>query len=103
MIAKKQKIYTVDVEGNKREINHAVKEKSKEDYTALAKYSSIGYYLVTPLLLGVAGGIALDNFLHTKPVFTVCLIFVGTIATFYNLFKLVNEGRTPRATHKHQS
>ena len=102
MIPQKRKIYTVDTEGNKREIDHTVKEKKTDDYTALAKYSSIGYYLVTPLLLGVAGGIGLDNFLHTKPLFTVCLIFLGTIATFYNLFKLVNEGRTPRASHKHQ-
>ena len=103
MIAKKQKIFTVDTEGNRKEITHTVKEKKQEDYATLAKYSSIGYYLVTPLLLGVAGGIGLDNLLHTKPLFTVCLIFLGTVVTFYNLYKLVNEGRTSGPPYKHQS
>lgn len=103
MMAKKQKIFTVDTEGNRKEITRTVKENKQEDYIALAKYSNIGYYLVTPLLLGVAAGIGLDNLLHTKPLFTVCLIFLGTIATFYNLYKLVNEGRTSRTSHKHQS
>lgn len=54
----------------------------------LEKYINIGYYLLIPLLLGVFLGLIIDNFLHTKPLFTIVLIIGGTVFTFYNLFKL---------------
>lgn len=53
----------------------------------LEKHINIGYYLVTPLLLGVFLGLAVDKFLKTKPVFTIFFIIIGTASTFYNLYK----------------
>lgn len=63
----------------------------KEDIMLLAKYSSMGYYLITPLLLGVFIGFGLDTFFTTKPFFIVSGIVFGSISTFYNLFKLIKE------------
>lgn len=68
-------------------------EKQKEIKNAhsnflLAKYIGIGYYLGAPLLIGVFLGLAVDHFLKTKPLFIIIFIIIGTIGTFYNLFKL---------------
>ena len=53
----------------------------------LAKYAGIGYYVGAPLLLGVFLGLLIDNFFKTKPLFIIIFIIIGTIGTFYNLFK----------------
>lgn len=63
----------------------------KQESFALAKYSSLGYYLVIPLLGGVFLGLFIDKTLHIKPFGIVCGILIGTIATFYNLIKLTKE------------
>lgn len=73
--------------------------KKKEDFKRdekglnllLAKSLNIGYYLIAPLLLGVFFGLLIDQYLKTKPLFTLLLIFFGFIATFYNLIKLKRE------------
>lgn len=100
MISKK-KIYSIDKVGNKKEIEYEVKKKKKEDLSEMVRYSSIGYYLITPLLIAICGGLWIDDYLRTRPLFTVVFIIIGTIATFYNLFKLVNEGRSTRPPYKH--
>lgn len=55
------------------------------------KYANIGFYLVTPLLVGVFLGVALDNWLHTSPLFIIVLIVLGSISSFYNLYKLTKD------------
>lgn len=60
----------------------------KEDNLLLANSLNIGYYLITPLLIGVFFGVVVDRFFDTKPLFTVSLIVCGVIGTFYNLAKL---------------
>lgn len=57
----------------------------------LAKSLNIGYYLLTPLLVGVFLGIALDKIFQTKGVFVISLIVLGAISSFYNLYKLTKE------------
>lgn len=68
------------------------KRKKKESSNfLLAKYANVGYYVVTPLLVGVFLGLGLDAYFRTKPVFTVTLIILGTVSVFYNLFKLTKD------------
>lgn len=70
------------------------KEKRKEQeklYKTLAKYTGVGYYLVTPLLVGVFLGLSIDSYLHIQPRFTIFGLILGTISTMYNLYKLVKE------------
>lgn len=57
----------------------------------LAKSLNIGYYLITPLLVGVFLGLFLDDLFETNGIFVTSLIILGTISTFYNLYKLTKE------------
>ncbi|OGK17678.1 hypothetical protein A3D80_04505 [Candidatus Roizmanbacteria bacterium RIFCSPHIGHO2_02_FULL_40_13b] len=63
----------------------------KKTNLLLAKSLNIGYYLLTPLLVGVFLGLFLDNTFKTKGVFVIILIILGTVSTFYNLYKLTKE------------
>jgi len=68
--------------------NNKEKDKNKENIL-LARYANAGFYIITPLLLGVFIGIYLDRLFNTKPIFVLTLIILGTVASFYNIFKLV--------------
>ncbi len=63
----------------------------KNSVSPLAKYASIGYYLVTPLLLGVFLGVTADTYFKTKPILTLIGIFGGVALTFYNLIKTTRD------------
>lgn len=67
----------------------AIEEKSEE--SSYAEYFNLGFYLVIPLLVGVFGGILLDNWFQTKPIFTITLILFGSTASFYNLIRLTKK------------
>lgn len=56
----------------------------------LAKYFNIGYYLVTPLVIGVFLGFILRGITRVEG-FVVGGIVFGAMGTFYNLFKLTKE------------
>ena len=56
----------------------------------LAKYSNIGYYLLTPLLIGVFLGLYLDGRFSTHYL-TVIGILIGGIGSIYNLIRLINQ------------
>lgn len=57
-------------------------------FSSLAKYAGLGYYLVTPLLIGVFLGLVVDHFLQTQPICILIGIFLGVGVTFYNLINL---------------
>lgn len=67
-----------------------IKKTSKMDSLTLANYSSIGYYLITPLILGLILGLYIDK-LTGRSIFVVIGIIVGAIVTFYNLFRLLKQ------------
>lgn len=63
-------------------------KKIKTDHLLIAKYSSIGYYLITPILTGVFLGLYLKGRLGTDyPV--VIGIVIGTIGSIYNLLRTI--------------
>jgi F0F1-type ATP synthase assembly protein I len=66
-------------------------KSSQNDTLLIAKYSSIGYYLVTPLLLGVFLGLWVDAYFHSKPLFTLVGIAIGFISAAYSLYKLIKD------------
>jgi F0F1-type ATP synthase assembly protein I len=76
------KNYNISYDKNKRE------KKDSDSNLSLAKYLNLGYYLVTPLLIGVFFGLYIDNKLNSKGKLVLIFIIIGTIATFYNLYKL---------------
>ena len=66
-----------------------VKTRKKSNFQ-LANYLNIGYYLVTPLVLGVFLGVAIDRSLKTK-FWTLALILFGFAASIYNLYRLTKK------------
>lgn len=90
-IKKGKEIYSLDLEGNIRKIA-AIKEKKRQEPRKKSVdlgYLNIGYYLVTPIVAGVFLGLGIDYWLKTKPFFVVLFLFLGTLGSFYNLFKLL--------------
>jgi len=83
--------FEIDKRGNlkKTDRNFDKKPKAKKDFFSEYININVGYSLVTPILLGVIIGLTLDSKFHSKPVFTVFFIFLGTVSSFYNLFKLI--------------
>lgn len=79
--------------GKDFEIKRSVKDRkfTKNNNFLIAKYINIGYYLISPIILGVLFGVFIDIKFGTKPRFTLFLIFLGSISTFYNLWKLIKE------------
>lgn len=54
-------------------------------------FYNLGIYFITPLLLGVFLGYQFDRWFKTKPIFILLFILLGTIASFYNLLRLIKE------------
>lgn len=74
---------------NLNQENKAIKNRrlnEKEKYH-LAKYFSIGYYLLTPLLVGVFLGLYIDKKFGFRYFVLVGIVF-GLVSTFYNLYRL---------------
>jgi len=87
----KRNYFEIDRRGNLKKTgrNFDKKPKAKKDFFSEYININVGYSLVTPILIGVIIGLALDNKFNSKPFFTVFFIFLGTVSSFYNLFKLI--------------
>lgn len=81
--------FEIDIAGNLKSIDRGLKVKQKLDNKDLGSYMNLGFYIITPLLVGVFLGFWADNVLKTKPIVTLLGIVIGTIATFYNLIKII--------------
>ena len=66
-----------------------IKIKKKGDWIKDISIMNVGYYIITPIILGVFCGILIDNYFNTKPMFFLILLLFGTIGGFYNLFRLI--------------
>lgn len=66
------------------------RKQDKPNNLLLAKYFNIGYYLITPLIIGVFLGFFLSRVTKIEG-FVIAGIIIGAIGTFYNLFKLTQE------------
>lgn len=68
-----------------KETNKNQKKKALNNY---AKYSSIAFQMLFIILLGVFGGVKLDEWLNLSyPVFTVILSIVSVILAIYYVVK----------------
>jgi len=87
----KHSYFEIDKGGELKETSQDLKKnpETKKNFFTDSVYMNIGYNLVTPILLGVIIGLALDSRFHSKPVFTVFFIFIGMVSSFYNLFRLI--------------
>lgn len=63
-------------------------KKKKKYLDSYARYSSIGFQMLAIILIGVFGGIKLDQWLHLDlPVFTVVLSILSVILAIYYAVK----------------
>jgi F0F1-type ATP synthase assembly protein I len=62
-------------------------EKTAKSLSNYAKYSSLAFQMIAIILIGVFGGIKLDQWLNLKfPLFTVVLSLVATgLAVYYGI------------------
>jgi ATP synthase protein I len=93
----KKSFYKIGHDLRIKKVNEELKIKPKEspkessNPILLAKSLNIGYYLITPLLIGVFFGYWLDNIFKTRPLFLLMFFLIGTVGSFYNLWKLTKE------------
>ena len=55
------------------------------------KYSSIGFQMIAIMVAGVFGGIYLDKWLHSKPIFTIVLSLISVALSMYYTIKDVSK------------
>lgn len=63
-------------------------EDKRELFKSLGFLSSIGISLVASILIGLAMGYYLDQWLDTKPLFTLVMLAMGIISGFRNVYIL---------------
>lgn len=68
-------------------ISQPKNQTKKTNNFTLVNAGSVGYYIITPLVVGVFLGFTIDKKIGTH-FFIVLGIFLGAIGAFYNLFRL---------------
>lgn len=66
------------------------------DLHAIGIASSLGFSLVATLVVLIGGGVLLDQWLDTTPLFTLVGVAVGLIAAAYQLYELTLLGQKDR-------
>lgn len=85
-------IHQIDENFNKRFLKKIINKKTKHNnLISLAKSLNIGYYIISPILLGILIGLFLDKFFKTDKFYLNLFFFIGIIGSFYNLFRLIKE------------
>lgn len=65
-------------------------EDKRQLFKSLGFLSSIGISLVASILIGLAMGYYLDQWLETRPMFTLIMLVIGIISGFRNVYILTN-------------
>ena len=60
-----------------------------EPWTIVLRLTGIGWYVATCIVLGVVGGLFLDNLTGTKPLFVLLGIVLGFVVAFWGFYKMV--------------
>lgn len=61
----------------------------KQQWQLAFRFLGIGWFLAISILLGVLGGLWLDNKLGTKPVFLIAGIFLGLATAGYGAYQML--------------
>ena len=49
----------------------------------------VGFYIATCIVIGVAVGLFLDDWLGTNPIFLMVFLFLGLAVAFYGTYRMV--------------
>jgi F0F1-type ATP synthase assembly protein I len=58
---------------------------------AAARLLGIGWYLAISIVGGIVGGLLLDGWLDTKPLFTLLGLVLGMVVAFYGAYKALRQ------------
>lgn len=71
-------------------MNELEREQKRRLYRSLGFLSSLGISMVAATLLGLAIGYYLDQWLETRPIFTIIMLLFGIAAGFRNVYVLTS-------------
>ena len=63
--------------------------KATDTWVVALRLTGLGWYIAICMVLGVLGGIGLDNLLGTKPLFILLGTLLGNAVAFWGLYKMV--------------
>lgn len=69
------------------------KQKITRTSNSYMRYAALGTELMVLLFLGVWGGLKLDEWLKTKPLFLIALPLIGLVVAFYQLYKSLMQNK----------
>ena len=62
---------------------------NRRGFVIAVRLLGLGWYVAIAIILGVAGGLWLDNKLGTLLLFTLLGVLLGSVAAFYGLYRMV--------------
>ena len=62
---------------------------NRRGFVIAMRLLGLGWYVAIAIVLGIAGGIWLDNRMGTLPLFTLIGVLLGSVAAFYGLYRMV--------------
>ena len=62
---------------------------NRRGFVIAMRLLGLGWYVAIAIVLGIAGGIWLDNRMDTLPLFTLIGVLLGSVAAFYGLYRMV--------------
>ena len=74
-------------------MSHQLTPEQREQISAVGAASGLGCAIVATLLVMIGGGILLDQFLETVPIFTLIGVGLGLVGAGYQLWELTQIGR----------
>ncbi len=58
-------------------------------WEAAFRLVGVGWYVGTCIVLGVVGGLWLDNKFNTKPILVIVGLILGVIVAFYGMYRMI--------------
>ena len=52
------------------------------------RFLGMGWYVAFCVVIGILGGLKLDDVVGTRPLFTLLGVLLGTAAAFYGIYKM---------------
>ena len=62
----------------------------RRQWLDILRLLGLGWYVVTAIGIGVAGGLLIDHWADTAPVLTLVGLALGILAAFWGMFRMVS-------------
>ena len=62
---------------------------NRRGFVIAMRLLGLGWYVAIAIILGIVGGLWLDNRMGTLPLFTLLGVLLGSVAAFYGLYRMV--------------